>query len=230
MYYPCKRHFYFVVVLQNANLILTAKSIDLYEVPNLEEAIADYLKTDEDKSSVLKKVVSDRNIIKLLSLHYLNEPINVLPGKIYLSNLPYKMRREGVRGCIKDKSRDIYLNYNLIDSETMSRTLIHEVGHLYAKLHDREYYHGKKTVKHTSLVRPYPEQFFSYSNKKQQSLSLDNADSFAYFIYDLTGTSQYRSVSTYEKFVDGLSFFCTKRNAIIATASAYILSKSIMSL
>lgn len=82
----------------------------------------------------------------------------------------------------------LHMDYRLLENDPMEamRTLAHEAFHRYAFVHDRGYYHDTKASKDGLRTRS-----FSRALEKSTPKAMNNADSYAFFISELTDTHTY---------------------------------------
>jgi len=114
---------------------------------------------------------------------------------VYISNISVKKQNDvnnlaiGYvhyvrKGVAWENYGPIYLDYRLLQNKPFLAliTLMHEASHRYGWVQDRGYYHQEKLLKNGKGSRPYPEDL-----GKSPPKALNNADSYAYFVADVTG-------------------------------------------
>ncbi|AWN73125.1 hypothetical protein LEAN103870_04965 [Legionella anisa] len=136
------------------------------------------------------------------------------PNKVYISNLkqsyinnPNNRTLGYVNGngptdgdgnllFVNEYFGAIHIDYRLLTTNPSRAlgTLIHESMHRYGFVNDRGYYHGRKDVKNSTEQRRYPEDFRDLPKQTHSdrlritSRATNNADSYAYFVLDTTGS------------------------------------------
>lgn len=143
--------------------------------------------------SVTEANGSKGNLMKfLMAYHALHMPSKT--NAVYISNMSLKRQMDTSSPVIGYVHRDesltmfkgaIHLDYRLLKSnpDLAMKTLIHEAAHRYAWVNDRGYYHSTKALKkEPSKTRPFPAQ-----TEQNPLFALDNADSYSYFVSDVSG-------------------------------------------
>ncbi len=115
-------------------------------------------------------------------------------NKVYISNISLKQqydKNNRTIGYVHALSMGsnfyygaIHLDYRLLETnpyEAMN-TLLHEASHRYGWVNDRGYYHDVKQTK-DGTTRPFPNEVQSNTSR-----AMNNADSYAYFVCDMTGS------------------------------------------
>lgn len=136
--------------------------------------------------------ISRHCILESVMLYHAKH-VHSTPDKVYISNISLKRQHNAKnieKGYVHHDDFDnnarygaIHLDYRLLQncSYTALIVLIHESFHRYAWVNDKGYYLGTKAVKNNSKPRPYPNEL-----QKKPSSALDNADSYAFFVCDMT--------------------------------------------
>ncbi|VVC74966.1 hypothetical protein AQUSIP_02400 [Aquicella siphonis] len=149
---------------------------------------------DVDLANINKSI-----IMRAIMLYHANQSDSKKTDKVFISNISRKKQQNPQnrvigyvhyerKGIGWENYGPIYLDYRLLQASPLMAmlTLIHEAAHRYAWVMDRGYYHGEKALKNGQGSRPYPDDVGADRMK-----ATNNADSYAYFVCDLTGMNQF---------------------------------------